>query len=66
MLKKMGLTTSDALRMMVIRIAREGTLPFDPIIPNKKTISTIREAERGEPPSFNSFEELMADIRTDD
>ena len=65
-LKTMGLTASDAFRMMMIRIAREGALPFDPLIPNKETIAAIREAEKGGLASFKSVEALMADLHADD
>jgi DNA-damage-inducible protein J len=41
-LEAMGLTVSDALRMMLIRIAREKSLPFEPLVPNAKTIARIK------------------------
>lgn len=65
-LKKIGLTTSDALRMMMIRIAKEGTLPFEPLSPSQKTIEAIRKAEKSGYRSFNTVEELMADLHSDD
>ena len=37
-LESMGLTVSDAFRMMLTRVAREKALPFDPLIPNAETI----------------------------
>ena len=33
-LAAMGLTVSDAFRIMLTRIAREKQLPFDPLVPN--------------------------------
>ena len=38
-LNAMGLTVSDAFRLMMIRGAKEKALPFEPLIPNKKTIN---------------------------
>jgi len=32
-LAAMGLTVSDALRMMLTRVAREQALPFEPLVP---------------------------------
>jgi addiction module RelB/DinJ family antitoxin len=32
-LKRIGLTTSDAFRLMMVRIAAEKKLPFDPLVP---------------------------------
>jgi DNA-damage-inducible protein J len=46
-LEAMGLTVSDAFRLLMIRIAREKALPFEPLIPNAKTIAAIKEARRG-------------------
>jgi len=33
-LATMGLTVSDAFRIMLTRIAREKALPFEPLVPN--------------------------------
>ncbi len=46
-LAAMGLTLSDAFRLMLTRIAREKSLPFDPLVPNAKTIEAMKEARRG-------------------
>lgn len=43
-LEAMGLTVSDALRMMLTRVAIEKSLPFEPLVPNEKTIAAMREA----------------------
>ena len=39
----MGLTVSDAFRMLLMRIATEKNLPFSRIIPNKETIKAIKK-----------------------
>ncbi|MDP1612351.1 MAG: type II toxin-antitoxin system RelB/DinJ family antitoxin [Sulfuritalea sp.] len=46
-LAAMGLTVSDAFRLMLTRIAKEKSLPFDPLVPNAKTIEAMKEARRG-------------------
>ena len=46
-LAAMGLTVSDAVRLLFIKIAREHALPFDPFIPNEQTIEAMKEARRG-------------------
>jgi DNA-damage-inducible protein J len=46
-LAAMGLTESDAFRLMMVRIAKKKALPFEPLIPNAKTIASIKEARRG-------------------
>jgi len=50
-LAAMGLTVSDAFRMMMIRIAREKALPFELLVPNAETVAAIDEARRGGLPS---------------
>ena len=47
-LASIGLTVSDAFRMMMIRIAREKALPFEPIVPSDETIEAMKAARRGE------------------
>ncbi len=46
-LAAMGLTVSDAFRIMLTRVAREKALPFEPLVPNATTIEAIKEARRG-------------------
>lgn len=47
-LEAMGLTVSDAFRIMMTRIAREHALPFEPLIPNEETIAAMRAARKGQ------------------
>jgi DNA-damage-inducible protein J len=65
-LAAIGLSLSDAIRLMMIRIAREGALPFEPLIPNQETIDAIREATSGKAKSVGSLDELFADLNADD
>lgn len=62
----MGLTVSDAFRLMMVRIAREKALPFEPLAPNDETIEAIKAARRGELTTSNSPEELLAKLNEDD
>lgn len=64
-LAAMGLTVSDAFRLMMIKIAREKALPFDPLIPNAKTIEAIKAARRGELEEV-TLEELQAVLDAED
>jgi DNA-damage-inducible protein J len=65
-LKAMGLTASDAFRMMMIRIAQEKALPFEPLIPNEQTIEAIKAVRRGEVSRVASVDELFARLNADD
>ncbi|MGO8792605.1 MAG: type II toxin-antitoxin system RelB/DinJ family antitoxin [Terriglobia bacterium] len=64
-LATMGLTVSDAFRLMMIRIAREKALPFEPLIPNAETIAAMKEARLGGLPSFKSVDALITDLNAD-
>lgn len=61
-LASIGLTVSDAFRLLLTRVAREKALPFDPLIPNEETIAAMREAREGKLKSFDSIDALMADL----
>ncbi len=65
-LASMGLTVSDAFRLLLTRVAKEKALPFEPLIPNKKTIDAMKEARRGKLRSFESIESLMDDLNAED
>jgi DNA-damage-inducible protein J len=65
-LAAMGLTISDAVRLLLIRIAREKALPFEPLIPNETTIQAMKEAREGKGKRFASVADLMADLNADD
>lgn len=65
-LDAIGLTVSDAVRLMLTRVVHDRALPFELLVPNETTIAAIKEARRGETKSFKSVEELMADLNADD
>lgn len=65
-LASMGLTVSDAFRILLTRIAREKALPFEPLVPNAETIAAMKEARCGNLPSFSNVDELMTDLNAKD
>lgn len=65
-LASIGLTVSDAFRMMMIRIAREKALPFEPLIPNDETIEAMKAARRGELVTAGSADKLLAGLNAGD
>ncbi len=64
-LATIGLTVSDAVRLMLIRVAQEKALPFEPLIPNAETIAAMEEARAGKLETV-TLEELRAVIDADD
>ena len=65
-LSAMGLTVSDAFRLMMTRIAAEKALPFEPLVPNEETIEAMREARKGGLTRFKTVEALFADLNAGD
>ncbi len=65
-LAAIGLTVSDAFRLMMVRIAAEKRLPFEPLVPNDETIEAMRAARRGDLITVGGVSELMADLNADD
>ncbi len=66
MLAAMGLTVSDAVRLLLTRIAHDKALPFAPLIPNAATVKAIKEARKGGLPRFDSVQDLMDDLHAED
>ena len=58
-LESMGLTVSDAFRLLLIKVAAERKLPFEIHTPNAETIAAMRKADRGEGQRFDSAKELF-------
>ncbi|MES2770408.1 MAG: type II toxin-antitoxin system RelB/DinJ family antitoxin [Pseudomonadota bacterium] len=64
-LAAMGLTVSDAFRIMLTRVAREKALPFEPLVPNTLTIKAMKDARRGNLETV-TLGQLQALLDTDD
>ena len=65
-LAAMGLTVSDAVRLLLTRVAREKALPFAPLVPNAETIAAMKEARTGGLPRFEDVNSLFNDLHADD
>ena len=65
-LAAMGLTVSDAVRLLLTKIAKDHAFPFDPFVPNEATIEAMREARAGNLPRARSVAELKAALDADD
>lgn len=61
-LEKMGLNTSDVIRMVLIRVADEGKLPFEVKTPNTTTENAILELDAGKGKAFDSASSLFDDL----
>ena len=66
-LKSLGMSINDAVRIFLSQVVIEGGLPFtprlSPYMPNKETIEAIEEVEKGSHSRvFDSVDDLMADL----
>lgn len=65
-LAAMGLSVSDAVRVLLTRVAKEKSLPFEVKVPNAETAAAMREARKGALTSFRNASALIADLNADD
>jgi DNA-damage-inducible protein J len=65
-LSEMGLSVSDAIRLMLVRVVSDKALPFDVRIPNAETQAAMRDIQQGKVKRFDSVEALMADLNDDE
>lgn len=65
-LAAMGLTVSDAVRLLLTRVATEKAMPFDLRVPNRMTREAIEAGERGEVTRSANVKAMMEDLNADD
>jgi len=65
-LKKIGLTVSDAFRLLMVRVAAEKTLPFEPLNPNAETIAAMKAARRGDLIKVGKPKDLLSSLNAGD
>src|SRR6266446_4279652 len=58
----MGISVSDAVRMLLIRVAAEKALPFDVKVPNATTVKTMRAADKRRGKRLNSAGALFTHL----
>ena len=61
-LKAMGLSVSDAIRLLMLRVAEEKRLPFEVKVPNAETEKAMQELAEGKGKRFDSPEALFDDL----
>jgi DNA-damage-inducible protein J len=61
-LETMGLTVSDAFRMLLVKVAAEQKLPFEIHTPNAEAIAAMQAADRGEGERFDSAEAMFKSL----
>jgi DNA-damage-inducible protein J len=65
-LATIGLTVSDAFRLMMMRIAKDKALPFEPLVPNAETVEAMKAARCGDLVTVGSPDKLLASLNAGD
>ena len=60
-LKEVGLSSSEAMRLFLHQIVRQRGLPFEVKIPNAETVAAIESIQAGKGLKVDSIEELFDD-----
>ena len=61
-LDAMGLSVSDAIRLLMFRIAQEQRLPFDVKVATPATAKAIKELDEGKGRTFEDADALFKDL----
>lgn len=61
-LAAMGLSVSDAIRLLLTRVAAEKTFPFEVRVPNAATRKSMAELDSGKGKRFETPEALFKDL----
>ena len=59
--KKMGITVSDAIRMMLVQAVAEKALPFEVRVPNAETAAALLDSRNGVVIRTASVNDLFVD-----
>lgn len=65
-LAAIGLTVSDVVRILLVRIAHDKALPFEPLVPNKKTIAAMKASRSKRLKTYANVGDLMAGLNEKD
>jgi len=61
-LSAMGLSVSDAVRILLVRVAAEKALPFEVKVPNRTTVKAMEAADQRKGKRFKSARALLEDL----
>lgn len=61
-LAAMGLSISDAIRLLLLRVAEEKRMPFEIKVPNRTSRKAMEELEQGKGKRFDGAAELFKDL----
>lgn len=62
---KLGISTSDAIRIFFKQVKLQKGLPFEVRIPNAESRKAVEEVRQGKVQAFKNFEEFQRSIKGD-
>lgn len=65
-LDSMGVTMTEAVNSLLVRLAKEKCMPFEMREPTPYLLEAFAEVERGDMKTFDTIEELMLDLHAKD
>jgi DNA-damage-inducible protein J len=65
-LAAMGMSVSDVVRILLVRVAAEKALPFELRVPNRETLAAMEAGERGEVSKATSVDAMMTELNAND
>lgn len=63
--RQMGITVSDAIRMMLVQAVAEKALPFEVRTPNAETVAALQDSRNGIVTRATSIDDLFEDDNQD-
>lgn len=60
--QEMGITVSDAIRIMLVQAVATKALPFEIKVPNKETVAALNDSRNGAVTRVASVDELFNDV----
>jgi DNA-damage-inducible protein J len=58
----MGISVSDAVRMLLVRVAAEKALPFEVRVPNATSVKAMRAADQAKGKRYRSTKALLKEL----
>lgn len=65
-LASLGLTVSDAIRIILTKVAHEKSFPAELLISNKETLQSIKDAEEGKVYTAHTLDDFFKEMNDND
>lgn len=59
---KLGISSSEAIRMFYAQVSMRGGIPFDVSIPNAETLKAMQEAKSGKGTTYKNTQDMFKSL----